>query len=371
MPPRVVVIGGSLGGLNAALHLYRTGADVEVFERNGHEPRDDGAGVLLPPSTERLLAECGAFPVGVARTVRHFDAQGALLREEPRAHRFASWAALHRALLTALGRDRVRRNHAVVGLEQDGRSAAALFRGGRIERADLVVCADGTGSTSRRLLLPRSFPRYAGYVAWRGRVHESSLPPSAARALAGAVSFLRLPDSHVRVSPAPGHLLDFVWYRDLPDGRALTATLTDRTGTQRSLTVPAGMVPDASVRRMREAAAEMMPPFFAELVSRAPEPYVEQVVDVTVPRMVVGRICLIGDAAFTSRPPATAGAAKAVEDGWSLAAAIGRTGTAVPDALAEWEPARLERGRRLVAGACALGRSAGLWESTAKWPFIV
>ena len=71
MPPRVVVIGGSLGGLNAALHLYRTGADVEVFERNGHEPRDDGAGVLLPPSTERLLAECGAFPVGVARTVRH------------------------------------------------------------------------------------------------------------------------------------------------------------------------------------------------------------------------------------------------------------------------------------------------------------
>lgn len=131
------------------------------------------------------------------------------------------------------------------------------------------------------------------------------------------------------------------------------------------------MVPDASVRRMREAAAEMMPPFFAELVSRAPEPYVEQVVDVTVPRMVVGRICLIGDAAFTSRPPATAGAAKAVEDGWSLAAAIGRTGTDVPDALAEWEPARLERGRRLVAGACALGRSAGLWESTAKWPFIV
>ncbi|MFC7510590.1 hypothetical protein ACFQV4_04330 [Streptomyces thermocarboxydus] len=66
------------------------------------------------------------------------------------------------------------------------------------------------------------------------------------------MSFLRLPDSHVRVSPAPGHLLDFVWYRDLPDGRALTATLTDRTGTQRSLTVPAGMVPDASVRRMRK-----------------------------------------------------------------------------------------------------------------------
>ncbi|MFC7510589.1 hypothetical protein ACFQV4_04325 [Streptomyces thermocarboxydus] len=67
----------------------------------------------------------------------------------------------------------------MVGLEQDGRSAAALFRGGRIERADLVVCADGTGSTSGGCCF-RDPSRAMPAVAWRGRVHESSLPPSAA-----------------------------------------------------------------------------------------------------------------------------------------------------------------------------------------------
>jgi class 3 adenylate cyclase len=43
------------------------------------------------------------------------------------------------------------------------------------ERCDVLVCADGINSAGRRLLLPEIRPRYAGYVAWRGRVAEHEL----------------------------------------------------------------------------------------------------------------------------------------------------------------------------------------------------
>ena len=43
------------------------------------------------------------------------------------------------------------------------------------------------------------------------------------------------------------------------------------------------------------------------------------VYDIDVPRMALGRVCLIGDAAFAVRPHAAAGTAKAAADGWALA----------------------------------------------------
>ena len=102
----------------------------------------------------------------------------------------------------------------------------------------------------------------------------------------------------------------------------------------------------------------------AEMVVRTPQPFVQTIVDVEVPRMVFGRVCLIGDAAFTARPHAAAGTAKAAENGWTLAASLMDTEGDVDAALRAWEPGQLELGRNLVARARDVGERSqfrGSW----------
>src|SRR5919106_4850730 len=48
--PRVAVVGGSLGGLTAALVLRDLGCEVDVFERSTAHPEEDGATGIPRPS---------------------------------------------------------------------------------------------------------------------------------------------------------------------------------------------------------------------------------------------------------------------------------------------------------------------------------
>lgn len=102
----------------------------------------------------------------------------------------------------------------------------------------------------------------------------------------------------------------------------------------------------------------------AEMVVRTPQPFVQTIVDVEVPRMVFGRVCLIGDAAFTARPHAAAGTATAAENGWTPAASLMDTEGDVDAALRAWESVHLELGRNLVARAREVGERSqfhGSW----------
>lgn len=65
---------------------------------------------------------------------------------------------------------------------------------------------------------------------------------------------------------------------------------------------------------------------------------------------MVGRIALIGDAAFTARPTTGAGTTKAINNGIELARALHGVGSAgVAHVLEEWEPEQIAIGRTLVA----------------------
>ena len=74
------------------------------------------------------------------------------------------------------------------------------------------------------------------------------------------------------------------------------------------------------------AAAADLPPPFTALVRATPEPFLQVVVDLEVPRMVHGRICLLGDAAFALRPHVAVGTAKAADDGAGLGGCARRGG---------------------------------------------
>ncbi len=232
---------------------------------------------------------------------------------------------------------------------------------------DLLVCADGVGSPARARLLPAVRPAYSGYVAWRGTVPERDLSPGTAKILGDALTYQVLPDSHILVYPIPAldgsltegdRLINIVWYVNVAQGAPLDTLMTGRDGVRRPVSLPPGAATEAAVTGMRQAARDQLAEPIAEAVASAPEPFVQAVYDIEVPRMVFGRICLIGDAAFAVRPHAAAGTAKAAADGWALAEELMAADGDVPAALAAWEQRQLALGRDLLARCREIGDSS-------------
>ena len=364
---RAVVIGGSLGGLSAALWLRDVGCDVEVFERVPVPLEDRGAGIVLNPATIRYFVDRRTLDVrqisATASWFRYIDRDGSVAYEEPGRYRFTAYSALYRGLLGAFDERRYHLGEECTGFDQDADGVTVRFAGGRVERCDLLVCADGINSIGRGLLLPDVRPRYAGYVAWRGTVGEGELTRDTFAALHEAIAYILLPDGHTLSYPIPNRegavepgrrLTNWLWYRNAASGAELDDLQIRRGGQQLATSVPPGSVPERHLRRLREEAAALAPAF-AEMIARTDEPFIQVVFDVEVPRMVFGRVALIGDAAFTARPHAAAGSAKAADDAWKLAEAVGACGGDVVEALKRWEPDQLALGRQVLARAREAG----------------
>jgi 2,6-dihydroxypyridine 3-monooxygenase len=124
------------------------------------------------------------------------------------------------------------------------------------------------------------------------------------------------------------------------------------------VSLPPGAATDEAVAGLRVAARDRLAPPVAAVVTGAAEPFVQAVYDIAVPRMVFGRACLVGDAAFAVRPHAAAGTAKAAADGWALAAELAAAAGDVPAALARWERTQLTLGRALLARCRDIGDSS-------------
>ena len=369
--PSVVVMGGSLGGLTAALVLRDAGCDVRVFERSSSALRARGAGIAVLDTTLRYLTERGGHrPEDVCSAtdwIRFVRADGSIQHEQRHRYRFSSWNTMYRSLLGLFDRGRYLLGREVVSFDSaDDMVSVTLADGFRVQ-ADLLVCADGISSMARARLMPDVEPSYSGYVAWRGTLPESSLSPPARQALGDALTYQVLDRSHILVYPIPGpdgscadgeRLINIVWYVNVAAGRELDRLMTGRDGLRRAVSLPPGAARDDAVDQMRDAAAVSLAGPIAEAVTTIPEPFVQAIYDIEVPRMVHDRVCLIGDAAFAVRPHAAAGTAKAADDGWALADELAATGGQVPDALAAWERRQLQVGRRLLARTREIGDSS-------------
>jgi 2,6-dihydroxypyridine 3-monooxygenase len=361
--PEVAVIGGSLGGLTTALLLRDLGCDVHVFERSEARLSGFGAGIVVHEATMRYFTERAVDDESLrvpASFLRFVDAAGELIHEEPSPYEFTAWSTLYANLFRLLGDRRYHHGHALESFEQSADRVVARFANGVLRECDLLVCADGVRSTARTQLLPEIQPEYAGYVAWRGTVLASQLGPDAAAQLADSITYGVIERSHILSYPIPsidGHreqLINFVWYRNVAAGSALDDLMVSRTGRPSALSLPPGEVQERHVAKLRERAASLLPRSFAEMVAVAESPFVQVIVDLAVPAMAFGRVCLLGDAAFAARPHAAAGTAKAAENAWKLSEALEEAAD-VPEALAAWEPAQLELGRQLVDRSRRIG----------------
>src|SRR5947207_8850461 len=150
---KVVVAGGSLGGLFNAIALRSLGCDVDVFEKSSGLMKDRGAGIVFQEKVAEFLTrnevatvESIVVPV---RTRRYLGPDGSVLQEGPMPQAMTSWDFLYRKLRAAFGDDHFHVGVRLVGFETANGRVTARLEGGREEACDLLVGADGPGSTVR------------------------------------------------------------------------------------------------------------------------------------------------------------------------------------------------------------------------------
>lgn len=180
---QVIIIGGGIGGLCAAISLRRIGMDVAVYEQ-ADELREVGAGLTIWANAIKALRKLGLadevirrgskIDRGELRTskgrVLSRTATGQLEERfgEPTIaiHR----ADLHEILLAALPVQTVQLNMRCERFEEDEEGISVRFAHGETARAELLIGADGIHSVIRRQLFPEVELRYSGYTTWRGVV---------------------------------------------------------------------------------------------------------------------------------------------------------------------------------------------------------
>lgn len=369
MPPRILIVGGSIGGLFAGVLLHRAGFDVSVTERSVHGLEGRGAGLVAQREVFAILREIGVehlAHVGVTAHERiYLDLAGDIIHRQRTPQTQLSWDVLFRTFRHLLPDERYHIDRQAVSVAQEPGGARVTYADGREERADLVIGADGVGSTLRSAVAgPHSRPSYVGYATWRGLVPEAEVPGTAAGQLFDRFAFYEMPGSHILGYLVPGpdgstaagrRRYNWVWYRRYTP-QELDGVLTDIDGVRRPFSLAPGRVRPDVAAAMKADAARLLPPAFAEVVAAEPRPFLHAIFDYAPAHMIAGRVALMGDAAFVARPHTAMGVAKAAGDAFALRDAL-VNGQDIDGALAAYAAERMPVGAAIVEYGQRLGRS--------------
>jgi 2-polyprenyl-6-methoxyphenol hydroxylase-like FAD-dependent oxidoreductase len=365
---KILVIGGSLGGLFAANILLRQGHDVTLLEKAIGSLDGRGAGIVTHDALTDALREAGisidnSLGVTVSKRVT-LGANGESLGEMPLQQILTSWSRLYHLLKENFPSERYLQGKQVKTVTQDANSVQLTCEDGSRYQAELLIASDGIRSTVRAQVAPNIQPQYAGYIAWRGVCDESHLSRYTLDTLFNFFGFC-LPNGEQMLGyPVAGSGNDtrpgkrrynFVWYRPASEDSELVKLLTDADGHYYPTGIPPLKVSWRHIAQMRNIARDILAPQYAEILEKAPSPFLQAIYDVRSEQIVFGRIALMGDAAFVGRPHVGMGVTKAGDEAIAIARNIAELG-ATPAALEAYSQERLSLGQQVVARAQYLGR---------------
>ena len=335
MAMRVLVTGGGIGGLTAAIALRTVGADVEVLER-ASAFGEVGAGVQLGPNATSVLRRLGLGAaldkIGYApETMRILRWRNdATLGEWPLADKMreeygAPYYTAYRPdlielLATALPAESVRLASKVTEVDLES-TAVTLASGGRLA-ADLIVGADGTHSTVRGATVGHVPARFSGRCAYRAMVPVQPGDDLSVRLWLG-------PDRHVVVYPMGRG----------PAWINIVCIVPEPDWQEESWTAP------GTAAELREHFREWSPSLRA-LLDRVTEPVFRWALYDREPLAAwsTPTTTLLGDAAHPMLPYLAQGAAQSIEDAGALAVSVEDS---VPATLRAYETRRREHTSRI------------------------
>ncbi len=359
-----------MSGLFSAAFLRKIGWDADVFERSSVELVGRGAGITSHPELEQALVASGAGVEDLGITVHKrvaFDRSGKIIGEKQLTQILTSWDRLQRLLRTTIDTDHYHLGRAFESVEQDGSGVRVRFADGSIETGDILVGGDGIRSSVRGEILPDIQPIYAGYYIWRGAPNEADLSARALRDVFPYFSFYLPPCQEVICYPIagfnddlrPGHRrFNFIWYR-VANANLLREMCVDENGHQHEYSVPPPLIRKDLVAALRTEAEQALPPALNDCLQAIAQPFFTPIYDFIAPRIVSGRVALVGDAASNPRPHMGFGVAKAGMDAQALADAL-RDHDDIDTALAEYNRIRQPVGETIVKHSRRLGTHMGV-----------
>ena len=117
---------------------------------------------------------------------------------------------------------------------------------------------------------------------------------------------------------------------------------------------------------MRAEAEALLPPQYLDCLRHIDQPFFTPVYDFCSPRLVFGRVALVGDAASTPRPHIGFGVSKAAAEAQALAEALLNYDN-IDQALTVYNAERQPLSERIVSHARKLGMQLGASDEDRKF----
>ena len=344
---KVIIIGGGIAGLSAAIALKKIGIECEVYE-TAPEIRAVGAGIVMASNALQVFGKFG-FADKIIRAGAELE--NFVISDEkfrPIRAMNQNWirekfgfgnTAIHRADLQNILIDELGREHLFLGkqflsFEQKENKITAYLKDGTSAKGDFLIGADGIHSAVRNQLFPDIPYRYTNQTCWRGITHIT-VPEFLKN---GAVEAW---GNQKRLGVVPVGDEKIYWF----------AVLSEKPGGKDN--------PDLLKDYLKNLFSDFHP-FGSELIEKTSSNNIirNDLYDFKpLKKWHNGRVCLIGDAAHATTPNMGQGGCQAVEDAWILHSVFSENKTP-QEAFQIFQERRIKKTTRITNQSFSMGQMA-------------